>query len=178
MHYPSAASSPHKIRKTIGIDLGTTNSVIAFLDLTDSTLITGVDERGRMTFPSVVGYHPEQNRLVAGRAAQALKTLPDATALPLSSVKRFMGLDRAFPVGPIALQPPQASAHVLRHLRDMLARTLNDARFLLDSAVITMPAYFNHNQIEATRQAGELAGYEVVELLHEPTAAAIYYSWV
>ena len=49
---------------------------------------------------------------------------------------------------------------------------------LLDSAIITMPAYFNHNQIEATRQAGELAGFEVVELLHEPTAAAIYYSWV
>ena len=106
MHYPSAASSPHKIRKTIGIDLGTTNSVIAFLDLTDSTLITGVDERGRMTFPSVVGYNPEHNRVVSGRAAQALKTLPDATALPLSSVKRFMGLDRAFLVGPIALQPP------------------------------------------------------------------------
>ena len=60
----------------------------------------------------------------------------------------------------------------------MLARTLNDPRQLLDSAIITMPAYFNHNQIEATRQAGELAGFEVVELLHEPTAAAIYYSWV
>src|SRR5205807_8985290 len=61
---------------------------------------------------------------------------------------------------------------------DMLARTLNDPRQLLDSAIITMPAYFNHNQIEATRQAGELAGYEVVELLHEPTAAAVYYSWL
>jgi molecular chaperone DnaK len=60
----------------------------------------------------------------------------------------------------------------------MMARTLNDARFLLDSAIITMPAYFNHNQIEATREAGEIAGFDVVELLHEPTAAAIYYSWV
>ena len=49
---------------------------------------------------------------------------------------------------------------------------------VLDSAIITMPAYFNHNQIEATRQAGELAAFEVVELLHEPTAAAIYYSWL
>src|SRR5262249_44555195 len=49
---------------------------------------------------------------------------------------------------------------------------------LLDSAIITMPAYFNHNQIEDTREAGELAGYEVIELLHEPTAAAIYYSWL
>jgi len=60
----------------------------------------------------------------------------------------------------------------------MMARTLNDPRQLLDSAIITMPAYFNHNQIEATRQAGELSGFEVVELLHEPTAAAIYYAWL
>jgi molecular chaperone DnaK len=137
-----------------------------------------VDERGRMTFPSVVGYNSEQQRLVAGHAAQALRTLPYASTLLLSSVKRFMGLERAFPVGPLTLQPAGASAQVLRLLRDMLARTLNDARYLHDSAIITMPAYFNHNQIEATRQAGELAGYDVVELLHEPTAAAIYYSWV
>jgi molecular chaperone DnaK len=170
-----------KIRKTVGIDLGTTNSVIALLDATDTTLVTGRDEQGRKTFPSVVGYHSGHGRLVAGRAAQALKNHDAADPnlrLPLSSVKRFMGLDRPFPVGPETLAPPQASAHVLRLLRDMLARTLNDPRYLLDAAIITMPAYFNHNQIEATRQAGELAGYEVVELLHEPTAAAIYYSWV
>src|SRR5262249_37935018 len=61
---------------------------------------------------------------------------------------------------------------------DVLALTLIDARFRIDSAVVTMPAYFNHNQIEATRQAGDLAGFEVAELLHEPTAAAIYYSWM
>ncbi len=98
--------------------------------------------------------------------------------LPLSSVKRFMGLEKQFPLGPETLTPPQASAVILRSLRDLLARTLNDPKYVLDSAVVTMPAYFNHNQIEATRQAGELAGFEVVELLHEPTAAAIYYSWV
>jgi molecular chaperone DnaK len=89
-----------------------------------------------------------------------------------------MGLPRTFPFGPNELTPPEASACILRLLRDMLARTLNEPRRLIDSAIITMPAYFNHNQIEATRQAGELAGFEVVELLHEPTAAAIYYSWV
>jgi molecular chaperone DnaK len=89
-----------------------------------------------------------------------------------------MGLPRTFPLGPHQLTPPEASACILRLLRDMLARTLNDPRRLIDSAIITMPAYFNHNQIEATRQAGEQAGFEVVELLHEPTAAAIYYSWV
>jgi molecular chaperone DnaK len=173
-----------KIRKTVGIDLGTTNSVIALLDATDSALLTGCNEQGRMTFPSVVGYDATLGRLVTGRDAQALRGPPVAdasgspVALPLSSVKRFMGLDRRFTLGPEALSPPEASAHILRLLRDVLARTLNDPTYLLDSAVITMPAYFNHEQIEATRQAGELAGFDVVELLHEPTAAAIYYSWL
>jgi molecular chaperone DnaK len=176
-----ALSSLPRLRKTVGIDLGTTNSVIALLDLTDSTLLTGQDEHGRRIFPSLVGYHPEHNRLVAGRAAQALRSAtghPNSLTLPLASVKRFMGLPRTFPLGPHELTPPEASACILRLLRDMLARTLNDPRRLIDSAIITMPAYFNHNQIEATRQAGEQAGFEVVELLHEPTAAAIYYSWI
>jgi molecular chaperone DnaK len=166
-------SSP-RIRKTVGIDLGTTNSVIAVLDPTDSALITGQDEAGHRTFPSLVGYHPTQQRLVAGRAAQALPG--GAHTLPLASVKRFMGLDRRFPLGPERLTPQEASAAILRLLRDVLADTLG-SRQSVDSAVITMPAYFNHNQIEATRAAGELADFEVVELLHEPTAAAIYYSW-
>ena len=177
-----------KIRKTVGIDLGTTNSVIALLDATDSALLTGCDELGRMTFPSIVGYDAALGRLVSGRSARSLRDLegfqnpganaPGSPILPLSSVKRFMGLDRRFPLGPAALTAPEASAHILRLLRDVLARTLNDPTYQLDLAVITMPAYFNHEQIEATRQAGELAGFEVVELLHEPTAAAIYYSWL
>jgi molecular chaperone DnaK len=167
-----------KIRKTVGIDLGTTNSVIALLDAADSTLLTGRDDQGRMTFPSVIGYDPLQQRLVTGRSALAMKEHFSSPVLPLSSVKRFMGLERDFHLGPETLTPPQASAHILRLLRDEMARALHDDHYLLDSAIITMPAYFNHNQIEATRQAGELAGFEVVELLHEPTAAAIYYSWV
>jgi molecular chaperone DnaK len=165
-----------QIRKTVGIDLGTTNSVIALLDATDSTLVTGVDEHGRATLPSVVGWHPEQRRIVVGRAALALRAA--AATLPLASVKRFMGLDRRFDLGPQSLTPPDVSALILDAARDLLARTLADARYRLDRAVITMPAYFNHDQIEATRRAGELAGFEVAELLHEPTAAAIYYSRV
>jgi molecular chaperone DnaK len=164
-----------KIRKPAGIDLGTTNSVIALLDPTDSTILTGRDEQDRPLFPSLVGYHEAEARTVAGPDAARLR---GHAARPVASVKRFMGLDRPFQVGPERLTPPQVSAHILGRLRQALARTLADPRYLLDAAVITMPAYFNHNQIEATRQAGELAGYEVVELLHEPTAAAIYYSWV
>jgi molecular chaperone DnaK len=168
---------PYKIRKTVGIDLGTTNSVIALLDHAGSLLLTGGDEHGRMTFPSVVAWDHEESELIAGRKAHALKGVT-GRSVPLSSVKRFMGLDKPFTLGPETLQPPEVSAVILRHLRDLMARTLNNAHYLLDSAIITMPAYFNHNQIEATRQAGELAGYDVAELLHEPTAAAIYYSWV
>jgi molecular chaperone DnaK len=165
----------HKIRKTVGIDLGTTNSVVALLDSTDSTIITGQDAEGRKTFPSVVGYLADERRPVVGHPAVPLKGLPQG---PVSSIKRFMGLNRSFHVGPDTLTPTEISARVLLLLRDMLARTLNDNRYLLDSAIITMPAYFNHNQIEDTREAGELAGFEVVELLHEPTAAAIYYGWL
>src|SRR5215831_15003331 len=165
----------HKIRKTVGIDLGTTNSVIAVLDPTDSVIVTGQDEAGRRTFPSIVGYENDAARPVVAHSAAPLRASQQGA---FSSIKRFMGLNRSFPVGPDTLTPPEASARILRHLRDVVARTLNDGHCLLDSAIITMPAYFNHNQIEDTREAGELAGYEVVELLHEPTAAAIYYSWL
>lgn len=162
-----------KIRKTLGIDLGTTNSVIALLDPTDSALITARDAQGHQTFPSVVA--PQAQRLVVGWSARELR----ARACPaVSSVKRHMGLERRFAVGDKELTPVEVSARILEHCRDALAATLGDPRYLLDSAVITMPAYFNHNQIEDTRQAGERAGFEVVELLHEPTAAAIYYSWI
>jgi molecular chaperone DnaK len=178
-----------RVRKTLGIDLGTTNSVIALLDPSDSTILTGQDEHGRRTFPSQVAWHPEYNRIVSGHATvhdragetpslRSAGVSPAESQTPLASVKRFMGLPREFALGPKKLTPPEVSACILRLLRDMLARTLNNPRQFLDSAIITMPAYFNHNQIEATRQAGELAGFEVVELLHEPTAAAIYYSWL
>ncbi len=186
----SSPPPPLRIRKPVGIDLGTTNSVIALLDPTDSALVIGQDENGRRTFPSLVGYHPEHDRIVAGRAARRMEgggwrvegtnnSSPSTLlTLPLASVKRFMGLPREFSLGPHKMTPPEVSACILRLLRDMLARTLHDPRQVIDSAIITMPAYFNHNQIEATRQAGEQAGFEVVELLHEPTAAAIYYSWL
>jgi len=165
-----------KIRKTVGIDLGTTNSVIALMDPTDSALIAGVDEQGLVTIPSIVAQHPQQQRVVVGRPAMQLRG--QSEQLPLSSVKRHMGLDKTFAFGEEALNAAEVSAHILRRCRDALATRLLDPRYMLDAAIVTMPAYFNHNQIEATRKAGELAGFEVVELLHEPTAAAMYYAWV
>jgi molecular chaperone DnaK len=184
MHPPLFALGSCRVRKTVGIDLGTTNSVISLLDPVDSALLTGQDERGHRTFPSLVGYHPQQEKPIAGWAALDLPDSATQHALPLASVKRYMGTERRFRVGPCQLSPVEASACILVHLRDVMAATLTRTPFLpghtllLDSAIITMPAYFNHAQIEATRQAGEQAGFEVAELIHEPTAAAIYYSWL
>src|SRR5579871_830892 len=129
--------APHpasvRIRKTLGIDLGTTNSVIALLDPTDSTILTGQDEHGRRTFPSLVAWHTEHNRIVAGHAVgeRGRVSAPSmssrgADATPLNSVKRFMGLPREFSLGPKKLTPPEVSGCILRMLRDMMARTLND----------------------------------------------------
>src|SRR5262249_3590698 len=163
------------MRRRLGMDVGPSNSVIALLDPTDSALITARDEQGHKTFPSVVAQHEAQQRLVAGWSARELR----GRARPaISSVKRHMGLERRFAVGDKELTPVEVSAGILTHCRDALAATLSDPRYLLDSAIITMPAYFSHTTTEATRTAGEQAGFEVVELLHEPTAAAIYYSWL
>src|SRR5215470_6603782 len=112
-----------KIRKTLGIDLGTTNSVIALLDATDSALLTAADEHGHKTFPSVVAHHDGQNRLVTGWTARKLRGLAKPA---VSSVKRFMGLDRRFGVGEAELSPVEVSARILGHCRDALAATLND----------------------------------------------------
>src|SRR5262249_37081630 len=131
-----------RIRKTLGIDLGTTNSVIALLDPTDSALITGRDDLGHATLPSVLARPAAQDRLVAGRAARQLRR----SRQPLvASVKRHMGLDRHFDLGEQSMSAVEVSAQILRHCRDVLAATLNDPRQLLDAAIITMPAYFNHN---------------------------------
>lgn len=163
-----------KIRKTLGIDLGTTNSVLALLDPTDSSIITAQDEQGHRSFPSVVAYHSQQDREIVGHQARHLADPKNPT---INSIKRFMGVDHELTLGEEKVTPAHVSAHVLRHCCEQMARTLNNPQQLLDHAIITMPAYFNHNQIEDTRRAGELAGLKVVELLHEPTAAAIFYAW-
>ena len=96
----------HKLRKAVGIDLGTTNSVIAVLDPTDSVIITGQDDADHRIFPSLVGYADDSKRpLIAHSAAPYRGKLQG----PLSSIKRFMGLNRSFRVGPDTLTPPEAS---------------------------------------------------------------------
>ena len=170
----------------VGIDLGTTNSLIGVYDAGFVTLIA--DSGGARLTPSVVHYPKEGGPLV-GRPAGNLRVLePERT---LFSVKRFMGRrggeeasvmpyrvvgEAGAPVrlvaGDMVLSPEQVAAEILRKLKADAEQALGTA---VEKAVITVPAYFNDAQRSATKKAGELAGFEVVRILNEPTAAALAY---
>ena len=151
----------------VGIDLGTTNSLIG-------TVVEGspklfADTSGSELLPSVVGRGPD-GALYVGRAAKNRRLLdPEGT---VASVKRLMGTDSRLLVGDQALSPPQVSALILGALLDRAQGALGRRP---RRAVITVPAYFNDAQRQATRDAGELAGLRVERLVNEPTAAALTY---
>jgi molecular chaperone DnaK len=175
--------------KIVGIDLGTTNSLVAEMRLTGPQIIE--DAQGRKIVPSVVSLTAE-DRLVAGEAArELLLTKPERTVY---SVKRLMGRGVAdiedelklFPfrvaedsesviklkLGERTFTPPEISAAVLRQLKDNAEAALGAP---VTEAVITVPAYFNDAQRQATKDAGRLAGLEVLRLVNEPTAASLAY---
>lgn len=150
----------------VGIDLGTTNSVVA-------AVIDGqprvLDEAGEKLLPSVVGINPE-GQLVTGVAARnQLAAFPDRTA---ASIKRRMGRMDPIPLGDQTFTPPEISAMILRRLRDRAGRALGRS---VNRAVITVPAFFDENQRQATREAGALAGLSVERIINEPTAATLVY---
>jgi len=175
--------------RIIGIDLGTTNSLVAYVD--DETGFPRVipDAEGRMLLPSVVSFTP--GGIVVGEAAKRqLVRRPGSTVY---SVKRFMGRGYEdvkdelcfFPfrvcrgegvvrleVGDREVTPPEVSAIILRSLRERAEAYLGEP---LDKAVITVPAYFNDSQRQATRDAGRIAGLDVVRIVNEPTAASLAY---
>ena len=151
----------------VGIDLGTTNSEIAYVK--DGRPQVIADEAGDPILPSFVGIS-EDGRLLVGHAARNQWLLaPDRT---VKSVKRKMGQDVKVRLGDQQYTPQEISAMILRTLRDRAARHLCCE---VRRAVITVPAYFNDAQRQATREAGELAGLEVVRILNEPTAASLAY---
>ena len=151
----------------VGIDLGTTNSLIGAIVEGAPRLFA--DATGAELLPSVVGAGPG-GALYVGRAARNRRLLdPEGTVV---SVKRRMGADVRLRVGAEALSPPEISALILGALLDRAAGAL-DAR--PTRAVITVPAWFNDAQRQATRDAGRLAGLNVLRLLNEPTAAALAY---
>ncbi|HEY7427240.1 MAG TPA: Hsp70 family protein [Gemmataceae bacterium] len=150
----------------IGIDLGTTNSEVALVRDGQPFVFNEDDDP---ILPSFVGLS-EDGRLLVGKAAKNQWVLaPERT---IKSIKRKMGQDVKVQLGEQEYRPQEISAMILKALRDRASAQLGTA---VNKAVITVPAYFNDAQRQATREAGELAGLEVVRILNEPTAASLTY---
>jgi molecular chaperone DnaK len=150
----------------LGIDLGTTNSVVAVLRDGGVTVLREEDES---LLPSVVGLDSEGRLLVGTPARNQWVLAPDRT---VRSIKRRMGEAATVRLGEQEYSPQEISAIILRTLKDRAARSLGHP---VRKAVITVPAFFNETQREATREAGELAGLDVVRIINEPTAASLTY---
>lgn len=150
----------------IGIDLGTTNSEVAIVQ---NGKVTVIDIKGQKILPSVVGLSQDSTLLVGAAAKNQYALYPERTIL---SVKRRMGSNEKIMMGDIAYSPQEVSAMILKQLKSMAEMHLQRA---IKKAVITVPAYFSDAQRQATREAGELAGLEVVRIINEPTAAALAY---
>jgi molecular chaperone DnaK len=155
--------------KAIGIDLGTTNSVVAALDSGQPWVIP--DEEEELIMPSCVGWGPT-GELLLGRAA--LRQYAAAPERTVKSIKRQMGTDHRTRLGERDYLPQEISALLLRALKQQAERALGEE---VSQAVITVPAYFTDSQRQATKEAGEIAGLEVLQILNEPTAAALTYEW-
>ncbi|MDQ2687177.1 MAG: molecular chaperone DnaK, partial [Armatimonadota bacterium] len=153
--------------KTVGIDLGTTNSVIAVLEGGEPTVIANAE--GNRTTPSIVGFTKSGERLVGGGAKRQAVVNPDRTII---SIKRKMGTSDKTTVDGNNYTPEQISAMILQKLKADAEAYLGDK---VDKAVITVPAYFNDAQRNATKDAGKIAGLEVLRIINEPTAAALAY---
>ncbi|MDP2022611.1 MAG: Hsp70 family protein, partial [Hydrogenophaga sp.] len=184
---PGQSAAPHQHRLAAGIDLGTTNSLIA--SVKSAVAVCLPDEHGTMLLPSVVRYLEDGATVVGGAAQEQQAIDPHNTIV---SVKRFMGRSLAdlkdaaalpyqFKDGPgmVGLHtvagersPVQVSAEILNTLRQRAEASLGGS---LSGVVITVPAYFDDAQRQATKDAARIAGLNVLRLLNEPTAAAIAY---
>ena len=153
--------------KTIGIDLGTTNSVVAVMEGGKPTVIA--NSEGSRTTPSIVGFSKTGERLVGQLAKRQAILNPDKT---ISSIKRHMGEDYKVHIDGKDYTPQEISAMILRKLADDASNYLGEK---VTSAVITVPAYFNDAQRQATKDAGKIAGLDVLRIVNEPTAAALAY---
>ena len=153
--------------KTIGIDLGTTNSVVAVMEGGKPTVIANAE--GSRTTPSIVGFSKTGERLVGQLAKRQAILNPDKT---IASIKRHMGEDYKKNIDGKDYTPQEISAMILRKLADDASAYLGEK---VTSAVITVPAYFNDAQRQATKDAGKIAGLDVLRIVNEPTAAALAY---
>ncbi|MFH0793976.1 MAG: Hsp70 family protein, partial [bacterium] len=177
------------MKKVIGIDLGTTNSCVAIMEGGQPVVIT--NSEGQRTTPSVVAYTKAGERLVGQVAKRQSITNPENTVF---SIKRFMGRkfeevseeikkvpykvvkaangDAQVQVGKEEFSPPEISARILQKMKQTADDYLGEK---VTQAVVTVPAYFNDSQRQATKDAGRIAGLEVLRIINEPTAAALAY---
>jgi molecular chaperone DnaK len=151
----------------IGIDLGTTNSLVAFLEGGRPQII--VNQAGARSTPSIVGLDKLDRLHVGATAKNQLVIMPERT---VAEVKRLMGSSERVTLGERSYSPTEISAIILRALKDDAARFFGEP---VEEAVVTVPAYFTDAQRQATKDAGELAGLRVERILNEPTAAALAY---
>ena len=153
--------------KIIGIDLGTTNSCVSVMEGGKPTVIANAE--GARTTPSIVAFTKNGERLVGEPAKRQAVTNADNT---ISSIKRDMGTDRGRTIDGKKYSPQQISAMILQKLKDDAESYLGEK---VTEAVITVPAYFNDAQRQATKDAGKIAGLDVKRIINEPTAAALAY---
>jgi len=150
--------------KIIGIDLGTTNSCVAVFEGGEPVVIPNPE--GARTTPSVVAFTKNGERLVGQVAKRQAITNPDHT---VSSIKRKMGSDYKVTIDGKSYTPQEISAMILRKMKSDAEAYLGQP---VDKAVITVPAYFTDAQRQATKDAGKIAGLDVLRIINEPTAAA------
>lgn len=153
--------------KILGIDLGTTNSAFAVMQGGDPEIITNRD--GDRTTPSVVAYTEDDERLVGKRAKNQAVQNPENT---VESIKRHIGDDHTVTLGGEEYTPEEVSGMILQQIKSDAEDTMGQT---FDKAVLTVPAYFNDSERQATKDAGEIAGFEVERIINEPTAAAMAY---
>ncbi len=153
--------------KVVGIDLGTTNSVVAVMEGSSPVVIANAE--GSRTTPSVVAFTKTGERLVGQLAKRQAVTNPDRT---ISSIKRHMGTDFKVKIDGKDYTPQEISAMILQKLVNDASNYLGER---VTKAVITVPAYFNDAQRQATKDAGKIAGLDVLRIINEPTAAALAY---
>ena len=155
--------------RTIGIDLGTTNSCVAFLENGSAVVIP--NEEGSRTTPSVVAFTNDGQRLVGAAAKRQAVTNPTRT---VSSIKREMGTKNQITIGSKKYTPEEISAMILQKLKADAEAFIGET---VSDAVITVPAYFSDSQRQATKNAGQIAGLNVLRIINEPTAAAFAYGF-
>ena len=153
--------------KIIGIDLGTTNSCVAVMEGGEPVVIANAE--GARTTPSVVAFANNGERLVGEIAKRQAITNPEHTVI---SIKRKMGSDYRVKIDDKSYSPQEISAMILQKLKTDAEAYLGEP---VTQAVITVPAYFSDSQRQATKDAGKIAGLDVLRIINEPTAAALAY---